>query len=137
MTNNVNNKYICPLCGSSYSKVEELSACVARDAKAIKDKEARLKETETKTLALRKSIAKAKQEIEADVIRLRTKISNYNTMGRQLAALDPKSDVHCALSVSYSEKDSQVDRNEILSFIKDKWDDSTELNDLIDNIFNF
>ena len=134
MTNT--NKYICPLCGANHYNVEDLSACVARDAKAIKEKEAKLKEAETKTAALRKSISSTKKDIENLAIQLQAKVNSYNTMGRQLAALDPKSNVHCDFSISYSEKDSQVDKREIKSYTK-RWDDTANLSSLIDEIFNF
>ena len=95
-------KYICPLCGKSYNDVQELSDCVARDSKAIKDKESKIKETENLKAAYQKSLAIRRKEIEEEVAKLRNKISEYNTVGNKLIALDPSSDAHCTFSISFT-----------------------------------
>ena len=114
------SKYICPLCGKVHYDVESLSACTARDAKAIKEKENKLKEKKSQIDALQKSLSDKKKEIDAIVAQLQNKVSEYNTIGRKLIANDPKSDTHCTFSISFTtaEADKQFEKEALEQFGK-------------------
>ena len=134
-------KYICPLCGKSYNDVQELSNCVTRDSKAIKEKENKVKETENQKAIYQKSLAIRRKEIEDEVAKLRNKISEYNTIGNKLIALDPKSDAHCTFSIAFTTNEAieQFDKeiNKQLEKAVNRFTNSSygsELADIIDKI---
>ena len=130
------SKYICPLCGKVHYDVDSLSACTARDAKAIREKEAKLKEKKSQTAVLQKSLSDKKKEIDALVVQLQNKVSEYNTIGRKLIAIDPKSDAHCCFSISFNSDDYSEINNAVKNAVKDIYNkiSYSDLDDLIDKI---
>ena len=130
------SKYICPLCGKVHYDVESLSACTARDAKAIKEKENKLKEKKSQADAFQKSLSDKKKEIDAIVAQLQNKVSEYNTIGRKLIANDPKSDAHCCFSISFNSDDYSEFNNVVKDAIRDVYNKaiSSDLDDLIDKL---
>lgn len=136
------SKYICPLCGATYYNVNDLANCTSKDAKAINEKENKIKEETKRKEKLRADLLVKKKEIESLTLQLQAKINSYNTIGRELASIDPKAAAHCTFSISYSEKDSTFDKRDIIKeackINPSEWDKSFEtLSDLIDKTFNF
>lgn len=96
------SEYICPLCGKKYWNVDSLAECTARDAKAIREKENKLEELKVQKETYNKALASRKKEIEDIVAKLQNKVNEYNTIGKKLVAIDPKTDAHCAFKISFT-----------------------------------
>lgn len=132
-------KYVCPLCGKSYSSAEELAKCVSKDAAAIKTKEEEISKKKEETKVLKDKLDSVKSEIVELNYKLRQKTNEFNIIGRKLASIDPKLAAHCSYSFSFGEEDSTVDAKEIaknidkiLGYFDKNYED--KLNDLIDSI---
>ena len=101
----MSSKYICPLCGKVYYNVDSLAECTARDAKAIRSKENKLREEKERKESLQKSLQNVKSDIDILVGQLRNKVNDYNTIGRKLISIDPKTDAHCSFNITFSSND--------------------------------
>lgn len=135
-------KYVCPLCNKIYYGVNELADCTARDAKAISEKEEQLKQTELQRQHLAKDLETKKAEIEVLYSQLLKKVREYNQLGIKLVSIDPKADAHCTTTLSFTSGDANIfDARDIYkgeSYFKNKnGRDKSDLDTLIDNIFNF
>ena len=137
------SKYICPLCNKIYYNVNDLASCTNKDAKAISEKEAKLKATEKQIADTKATLTEYKSKIKQAYSNLSDLIDKYNQAGLRLACLAPGTGAHCASSLSFSDdKDSSnfVDLRELNSQIKElnnRSYDNRELNELIDRIFGF